>query len=140
VNRRLLVVTTVHVDGNALRERVRAHAGTDDEPEVRVVAPASGVSPLQWLASDEDEARAEAAAKAEESARAVAPEAETTDAEVGDVDPVQAIEDALREFPADEVLVVTRPGGKAGWLEQDAGREAFERFDVPVTHLVVEDG
>lgn len=140
MSRRLLVVTTAHVDGNALRERVRAHAGTDAEPEVRVVAPASDVSPLQWLASDEDEARAEAAAKAEESARAVAPEAETTDAEVGDVDPVQAIEDALREFPADEVLVVTRPGDEAGWLEEGAAREALERFDVPVTHLVVEGG
>ncbi len=139
MSRRLLVVTTVHVDGDSLRERVRAHAGTDDA-EIRVVAPAADVSPLQWLASDEDEARAEAAAKAEESARAVAPEAASTEAEVGDVDPVQAIEDALREFPADEVLVVTRPGGEAGWLEQDAGREAFERFDVPVTHLVVEDG
>lgn len=106
---------------------------------MRVVAPASDVSPLQWLASDEDEAREEAAATAEESARAVAPEAQATEAEVGDTDPVQAIEDALREFPADEVLVVTRPGDQAGWLEKDTAREAFERFDVPVTHLVVDD-
>lgn len=139
MSRRLLVVTTVHVEGNVLRERVRAHAGTDDA-EIRVVAPASDVSPLQWLASDEDDARAEAAAKAEESARAVSPEAGRTEAEVGDVDPVQAIEDALREFPADEVLVVTGPGRETGWLEEGAPREALERFDVPVTHLVVEDG
>jgi hypothetical protein len=50
---------------------------------------------------------------------------------------VQAIEDALREFPADEILVVTRPGEEAGWLEQDTAEEASERFDVPVTHLIV---
>ena len=137
MSRRLLVVTTVPAGGDLLRERVREHTGAEDA-EVRVVAPASDVSPLEWLASDEDEAREEAAAKADESARAVAPEARVTDAEVGDTDPVQAIEDALREFPADELLVVTRPGDEAGWLEQGAAREAFERFDVPVTHLVVE--
>jgi hypothetical protein len=137
VSRRLLVVTTVPVEGDALRERVRAHTGTE-EAEVRVVAPASDVSPLEWLASDEDDARGEAAEKAEESARALAPEARVTEAGVGDTDPVQAIEDALREFPADELLVVTRRGDEAGWLEKDAAREALERFDVPVTHLVVE--
>ena len=137
MSRRLLVVTTVPAAGDLLRERVREHTGAEDA-EVRVVAPASDVSPLEWLASDEDEAREEAAAKADESARAVAPEARVTDAEVGDTDPVQAIEDALREFPADELLVVTRPGDEAGWLEQGAAREAFERFDVPVSHLVVE--
>ena len=137
MSRRLLVITTVPAEGDLLRERVRAHTGAEDA-EVRVVAPASDVSPLEWLASDEDAAREEAAAKADESARAVAPEARVTDAEVGDTDPVQAIEDALREFPADELLVVTRPGDEAGWLEKGAAREAFERFDVPVTHLVVE--
>jgi hypothetical protein len=136
MSRRLLVVTTVPA-GDLLRERVRAHTGAEDA-EVRVVAPASDVSPLEWLASDEDEAREEAAAKADKSARAVAPEARVTEAEVGDTDPVQAVEDALREFPADELLIVTRPGDQAGWLEKGAAREAFERFDVPVTHLVVE--
>ncbi len=139
MSRRLLVVTTVPVEGDVLRQRVRAHSGAEDA-EVRVVAPASDVSPLQWLASDEDEARRAAAEKAEESARAVAPEAEAAEPEVGDTDPVQAIEDALREFPADELIVVTRPGDEAGWLEKGAAREAFERFDLPVTHLVVEDG
>jgi hypothetical protein len=137
VSRRLLVVTTVPAEGDVLRERVRAHAGAEDA-EVRVVAPASDVSPLQWLASDEDEARDEAAAKAEESARAVAPEARATEAEVGDTDPVQAIEDALRTFPADEVVVVTPPGEEANWLEKDTGAEARDRFGVPVTHLTYE--
>jgi hypothetical protein len=138
VSRRLLVVTTVPLDGDLLRRRVREHTGSEDA-EVRVVAPASDVSPLQWLANDEDEARAEAAEVAERSARAVAPEADVAEAEVGDVDPVQAIEDALREFPAEEIIVVTRPGSEAAWLEKGSGAEALERFHVPVTRLVVED-
>ena len=56
---------------------------------------------------------------------------------MGDTDPVQAIEDALRTFPADEVLVVTRPDDDASWLEQDSAQEARERFGVPVTRLTV---
>lgn len=137
MSKRLLVVTTVPLEDEVLRRRVREHAA--GEPvEVRVVAPAADVSPLQWLASDEDDARAEAAEVAERSAAAVAPEADETEAEVGDVDPVQAIEDALREFPADEVIVVTREGDDAPWLEKDAGAAATERFDVPVTRLVVD--
>jgi hypothetical protein len=139
MGRRLLVVTTVPVEDELLRARVRQHSGSEDA-EVRVVAPASDVSPLEWLASDEDEARAEAAEVAERSARAVAPEAKATEAEVGDVDPAQAIEDALREFPADELIVVTRAGEEAGWLEKDVGAEALERFHLPITRLVVSDG
>jgi hypothetical protein len=138
VARKLLVVTTVPVADNVLRERVREHTGGEGA-EVRVVAPAARLSPLQWLASDEDEARSDAAEVAEASARAVEPEADVTEVEVGDTDPVQAIEDALREFPADELLVVTRPGDDANWLEQGTASEALERFELPVTHVVVAD-
>jgi hypothetical protein len=136
--KRLLVVATVPVEGELLRERVRAHAG--EGAEVRIVAPASDLSPLEWLATDEDEAREEAAEIATRAERAVEPEARAVETEVGDPDPVQAIEDALRQFPAEEVIVVTRPGDKAGWLEQDSAEEASERFGVPVTHLVLDAG
>ena len=133
--KKLLVVATAPVEPGPLRDAVREHAG--DEAEIRVVAPAADVSPLQWLASDEDEAREKAAGVATEAAESVEPEAARTEAVVGDTDPVQAIEDALRTFPADEVLVVTRPEEDASWLEQDSAEEARERFGVPVTRLTV---
>jgi hypothetical protein len=133
--KRLLVVATAPIDDSLLRDRLRERAGPD--AEVRVVAPASDLSPLEWLASDEDEARGEAAEIARSAEKAAQPEARRVEAAVGDSDPVQAIEDALRQFPADEVLVVTRPGDEASWLEQDAAADASERFGVPVTHLVV---
>ena len=136
--KRLLIVATAPVDETILRDRLREHAGPD--AEVRVVAPASDLSPLEWLATDEDEARGEAAVIARSAERAVQPAAGRVETEVGDSDPVQAIEDALRQFPADEVIVVTRPGDEAGWLEKDSAQEASERFGVPVTHLVVSDG
>jgi hypothetical protein len=133
--KRLLVVATARVEDSDLRECLRDHAGP--ETEVRVVAPASNISPLRWLASDEDEARDEAAEIAGQAGRAAEAEAERVEAEVGDSDPVQAIEDALRSFPAEEVLVVTHRGDDANWLEKDAAAEASERFGVPVTQLVV---
>ena len=98
------------------------------------------LSPLAWLATDDDEARGEAADIARSAKRAVQPEAGRVETEVGDSDPVQAIEDALRQFPADEVIIVTRPGEEAGWLEKDSAQEASERFGVPLTPLVVGDG
>ncbi len=135
--RRLLVVTTVPLDETAVAERVRRYAA--DEPvELKVVAPAAELSPLEWLASDEDEAREDAAHVAERSAAAVGDEA-PVETEVGDTDPVLAVEDALRTFPADEIVVVTPPGDDANWLEKDAGQEARTRFGVPVTHLTYED-
>jgi len=133
--KKLLVIATAPVEPGPLRDAVRDHAG--DEAEIRVVAPASDVSPLQWLASDEDKARDKAADVASEAAESVEPEASRTEAEVGDTDPVQAIEDALRTFPADEVLVVTRPDEDASWLEEDSAQEARERFGLPVTRLTV---
>jgi hypothetical protein len=136
VGKRILVVATAPVREESLRGRVRAHAGSEDA-EVRVVAPAAEISRLDWLTNDEQEARAKAAERAVDAGLAVAPEAASVDAEVGDTDPVQAIEDALREFPADELVLVTHPDEDASWLEEGTAEEALARFDLPVTRLVV---
>jgi hypothetical protein len=137
MSRRLLVVATAPVEEDELRKRVREHSG-DEEAEVRVVAPAVELSPLEWLASDEDEAREEAAGVAREAKQAVRPEADRVEADVGDTDPLQAIEDALRQFAADEVIVATRREDEARWLEEGTAEEARQRFRVPVSHLVMD--
>jgi hypothetical protein len=134
--RRLLVVATAPVDEETVRSEVRRHSG-DGAAEVRVVAPAAELSPLQWLANEEDDARMQAERRAQQTASSAEPEAARVEASVGDPDPVQAIEDMLRDFPADELIVVTRREDEATFLEKDVGREAFERFGLPVTHLAV---
>jgi hypothetical protein len=48
------------------------------------------------------------------------------------------MEDALRRFPADEVIISTHPPGRSNWLEHDVLQRAQERFDLPVTHVVVD--
>ena len=56
--------------------------------------------------------------------------------DIGDGDPLQALEDALRAFPADEIVISTHPDGRSNWLERRTSsmRRAL-RFDVPVTHV-----
>ena len=132
--RRLLVVATASVPAAELRTSVRAHAGED--AEMLVVAPASGISRLDWLTNAEDDAHTDAAKRADELAEA----APTDDIEsrVGDSDPVQAIEDALRTFAADELIIVTLPDEDADWLEKGSAETALNRFSLPVTHLIVE--
>lgn len=133
--RRLLVVTPVGLDSSLLEERVRSHAGRD--AQIQVVVPAAKLSRLQWLANDEDEARADAAAIAE---RTDAATEAGTHAAAGETDPVQAAEDALRTFAADEIVVVTRPDAESDWLAGGRVVEALGRFELPVTHLVASDG
>jgi hypothetical protein len=135
VPRRLLVVATASVAAADLRAAVRAHAGQD--AELLVVAPASGISRLDWLTNAEDDARTDAAERADELAEA-AP-TDDVDSRVGDSDPVKAIEDALRTFPADAVILVTLPDEDAAWLEKGSAKTALNRFSLPVTHLVVEN-
>jgi hypothetical protein len=105
----------------------------DDVDKVRVVAPAVKQSRLQWLTNEEDAARAEAERTAEELASAAEGDAEHVEAEVGDSDPLLAVEDALRTFDADEIVVVTRTGEDASWLEEGAAETIAQRFpQLPV--------
>jgi hypothetical protein len=104
----------------------RAIAGRDDDGDVNVhvVAPATHIGRFQWLTGEEDEARAEAAELADRTAHAVEAEVET---EVGESDPVLAVEDALATFPADEILV-------AGTAD-DKTEERLRDLGLPITRV-----
>jgi hypothetical protein len=129
---RILVVTTATVPQAQVESVVRAHAG--DEAEVQVIAPASKISWLDRLTNAEDDARADATQRADAASEELP--GEQVEAHGGDVDPLQAIEDALRTFPADEIVVLTAPDEEATWLEAGFGEKAQTRFSVPVSHLV----
>jgi GABA permease len=58
--------------------------------------------------------------------------------EVGDSDPVQAIDDATRTFMPDEIVISTHPEGRSNWLERGVVESARQRFEVPVSHVVVD--
>jgi hypothetical protein len=133
--RRILVVANETVAAGALREEIRRHvdvAGT----EILVVCPALNSRMRRWL-SDEDGARAKAEERLIESLSALAEVGIEGQGVVGDSDPVQAIEDALCTFAADELIISTHPRGRSNWLEKDVVNRAFLRFQLPITHVVV---
>jgi hypothetical protein len=105
--------------------------------EVLVVTPALN-SPIKHWISDEDEARAAAQERLDASLAKLATAGVQARGEVGDGDPLQAMEDALRTFGADEIIISTHPEGRSNWLEQGLVEKARERFAVPITHVVVD--
>jgi hypothetical protein len=57
--------------------------------------------------------------------------------EVGPNDPLQAADDGLRQFAADEIVFVTHPEGQANWLETGVVATARSRYFQPVKHIEV---
>ncbi len=134
--RRILVVANETVGGDELLQCLQKKSEGVHE-HVLVVCPALN-SPLKHWVSDEDGARAAAERRLDRSLvrlRAAGVEAE---GEVGDGDPLQAMEDALRTFGADEIVISTHPVGRSHWLERGVVAAARERFVVPITHVVVD--
>jgi hypothetical protein len=134
--RRILVIANETVAGETLRDEIRRRSEGVEE-RVHVVCPAL-VSPMRYFASDEDAGRARAQERLEHSLAGLREAGVTADGEVGDADPLQAIEDGLRTFGADEVIMSTHPEGKSQWLERGVVSAARQRFDVPITHVVVD--
>jgi nucleotide-binding universal stress UspA family protein len=134
--RRILVIANETVGGERLREEIRRRSEGYDE-QVLVVSPALN-SPLRHWASDEDNARVKAQERLEASLARLRAAGVDAKGEVGDGEPLQAMEDALRLFGADEIIISTHPEGRSHWLEKGIVDSARERFAVPITHVVVD--
>jgi len=134
--RRILVVANETVGGRTLLSAIMEKS-LDAREEVLVVTPALN-SPLRHWVSDEDNARAAAQERLDASLARLAEAGVQARGEVGDGDPLQAMEDALRTFGADEIIISTHPEGRSNWLERGVVEKARERFAVPITHVVVD--
>jgi hypothetical protein len=134
--RRILVIANETVGGHTLRSTI-LEKSLDVREEVLVVTPALN-SPIRHWVSDEDGARAAAQERLDRSLAQLAEAGVQARGEVGDGDPLQAIEDALRTFGADEIIISTHPEGRSNWLERGIVENARERFPVPITHVVVD--
>jgi hypothetical protein len=134
--RRILVIANETVGGETLREVIRQKSEGYRE-QVLVVVPALN-SPVRHWASDEDGARAAAAERLARSLERLREAGVAARGEIGDGEPLQAIEDWLHIFGADEVIISTHPEGRSHWLERGVVSGARERFAVPITHVVVD--
>lgn len=103
--------------------------------ELRVLAPAFVRSRLQFLASDVDEGIRQARQRLERSLEEIEADGGVpVEGEVGEADPLLAIDSALAGFDADEI-VIFRSAGPGLWAEKRLAEQAGERFAVPVRAL-----
>ena len=135
--RRILVVANETVGGSALREAIREKASGYARSKVHVVAPVLNTPVRHWT-SDEDRARQAADERLQASLARLRQGGIDASGEVGASEPLQAIEDGLRLFDADEIIISTHPEGRSHWLERGVVRDAHDRFAVPITHVVVD--
>jgi hypothetical protein len=131
--KRVLLVANRTAMTDPLRNEVLKRAA-EGNTTFHLVVPASP-SGMHRVVDPEIAGRDEARARMEE-ARAVLSEesgAEVT-GEVGDADPIAAIQDALGAGSFDEIVISTLPKRLSKWLKIDLPSKALG-FRLPVTHV-----
>jgi hypothetical protein len=131
---RVLVIADEGLTGQVFQDEIAPHAG-GRPVEAFVVAPALGSRLARWTGDDSQ--RNEADRHLAETLAGLEAAGIAARGEVGADDPIQAADDGLREFQADEVVFVTGGGGDANWLEQGVVDVARKRYDLPVSHIEV---
>ena len=129
---RILMLVSEAASGDVLKSAIGADAA--DDAEVLVVAPALN-SKVRFLVSDPDPAIGRAEGVADETAERLGEAGIDAAGDTGESDPLQAIEDALVTFDADEIVICTHHGGERNWLEKGVVEDAEKRFEVPVRHF-----
>jgi hypothetical protein len=131
---RILVVANRTCPCDALADEVASRA-RDASAEVLVVAPALN-SLLRHLTSDVDAAVMRAHKRVDRAVAQLRNRGLRVRGYVGDTNPMLAIQDALADYPATEIVIATHPPGPSHWLERGLIEKARARFDVPVIHVV----
>ena len=134
--KRTLVISNETLMGRELRAELLRRG--QPRPELRVVAPVLP-SRAHYVTSDIDAELAEARRRLDATLRWAHGQGFDAAGRVGgDTPPLTAIEDELRRFPADELVISTHPRGRSNWLETGLVERAREQLDIPVTHVVVD--
>jgi hypothetical protein len=135
---RLLAILTDPLEGPEPIEEIRrglAGAGL----EVRLGVPAVPESRFRDVMGDVDEPAHHAHHVLDISLDALRREGIRASGAVGDSDPVLAAQDALREAPADEVLIFEHGGSdRTPWFEDGLFERAREELDPPLRMVVLE--
>lgn len=133
---KVLVLTSEPITASRLRDAFGSGADPADA-EVMVVAPALAESALKFWMSDADEAIARAEQVRRDSVERLGEAGVSASGDTGEADPYTAIEDALKTFDADRIVLFTHPDDDQRYREDLDDREIEERFGVPVDHAVL---
>lgn len=121
---RILAVANETVEGALLHDAIRLRAGSVPSAEVLVIAPALNSPPAE--------------ARLASCLGRLAGAGIEASGWIGDANPLIAIEDGLRVFPADEIIIATHPQGRSHWLARNVVERARRRFSQPIMHVVVD--
>jgi hypothetical protein len=132
--RHILVVANETIGSEALRREVCERAA-GCESEVLVVVPALN-TPIRHWTDDEGGARSEAEVRLAAEMEILNGLGVRARGQVGADDPLQAVDDALRMYPADEIVIATHPEGRSNWLEEGVVGRLRQAYRLPVTHVI----
>jgi uncharacterized membrane protein len=135
--RRILVVANQTAAGRELLEEI-GNRCRGQKCEVMLVSPALVGSRAERWASDIDAGLDLARERMARSVTALRGIGIEVRAEVGDPDPNMAIEDALRTFAADEIVISTLPPEQSRWLEHEVVERTRREVELPMTHVIVD--
>ncbi len=132
--RHVLVIANQPLAGSDLRERILEQ--DDGDVLVDVLAPVL-TSRVHYAVSDTDREFADARDRLERSLAWAREQGIAVRGTLGDPSPTTAIQDELRRFGADEVIVVTHPSASQTWQERGELERLQRELDMPVMHVVV---
>lgn len=134
--RHILVIAERVLAGDDLRRELQPQSGA--EVEVDVLSPVMASRAHHW-AGDVDREREQAHARLQASLAWATAQGFVVKGEVGDHDAMAAIEDELRDFGADEVIIVTQPSERTSWLATRMLGQLKNQLEVPVREIVIAD-
>jgi hypothetical protein len=127
---KVLVIASERISADRLRA---ARGGAIDDAEIMVVAPALHRSALRFWLSDADEAIQRAELVQRETVEGLDDAGLDAHGDTGESDPVKAVEDVLVTFPAERIVLFTRPVSERRRHDEGIDADALQqRFGLPV--------
>ena len=129
----VLVVANRTAECEELQQALKDRAAKGDSPKFKLVVPsAHGFA----KAANTDEELPEAQRHVDNAVAKFREAGLDVEGQLGDPDPVAAVQDANNTGSYDEVIVSTLPTHLSKWLRVDLPRKAAHATGLPVTHVV----
>ncbi len=132
----VLVLANETIGGEKLLDAIRERSARGDGVRFHVVVPQA--RPRHGNVIYDDAVRDGAQVRVDLALAFMREEGIDGAGEVGDGDPLNAVQDAIAEHGIDEIIVSTLPSESSGWLRRDLPERLHEETGLPVQHVVVD--